>query len=190
VRVTGPAGAKAYVSWIRTGVPDHAPAAADNGLQVRRRYLDRHGNPLTKGSVDSGDLVQVELTVSSPGPLEHLVIEDLLPAGLDIENPRLQTTAAAEGRDHASPTDAGPFNNPRLDVRDDRLVLFGGMTAGGTGKYVYTARAVAPGTFSVPPVRAECMYDLGTNSLWGGGTLKVVAPARAGRAGDVAGTTP
>jgi hypothetical protein len=29
------------------------------------------------------------------------------------------------------------------------------------------------------------MYDLGTNSLWGGGTLKVVAPARGGGGGVV-----
>ena len=66
------------------------------------------------------------------------------------------------------------LRDARLDVRDDRMILFGNLAENGLARHVYAARAVVPGTFVVPPVRVECMYDPGTSSLWGpGGTLEV-----------------
>ena len=82
---------------LQTGVPAKPVTPADNGMQVRRRYLDRHGKPLAGGVVRSGDLVQVELTVSSPTVLENLVVEDLLPGGLEVENPRLERVTGMPG---------------------------------------------------------------------------------------------
>ena len=63
-------------------------------------------------------------------------------------------------------------------MRDDRLVLIGDLIRGGTGTYVYTARAVTPGKFVLPPAHAECMYDRGTNSLSDGGTFEVLSAGR------------
>jgi uncharacterized protein YfaS (alpha-2-macroglobulin family) len=66
------------------------------------------------------------------------------------------------------------MGDARLDVRDDRMILFGHLPISGRARHVYAARAVVPGTFVLPPVRAECMYDPGTCSLWGpGGTFDV-----------------
>ncbi|HWE98060.1 MAG TPA: MG2 domain-containing protein [Tepidisphaeraceae bacterium] len=180
VRLTGPATAKGYVSWLRTGVPLKAAAGSDNGLKIRRRYLDEHGKPLEALRVHSGDLVQVELTLEGSGPMEHIVVEDLLPAGLEIENPRLEGNAAGlvtrgNSRPHLNANEEPHFAAGRADVRDDRLILIGNLTDGRAGTYTYTARAVAPGVFVVPPVKAECMYDSATNSLSGGGTFTVVA---------------
>jgi uncharacterized protein YfaS (alpha-2-macroglobulin family) len=62
-------------------------------------------------------------------------------------------------------------------MRDDRLILMGDLPAGRALTYTYAARAVAPGTFIVPPVRAECMYDIGTAALSGGGQVLHVNPA-------------
>ncbi|HEY2585887.1 MAG TPA: MG2 domain-containing protein [Tepidisphaeraceae bacterium] len=172
--ITGPTNAKAHVAWLQVGVPLSPPAAADHGMSIRRRLLDEHGKPLVANRVRSGDLVQVELTIASATPLEHVAIDDLLPAGLEIENPRLETTAADAAdrpRDDAKPN---VFQDARLDMRDDRLVLIGRLTASGSGTYVYTARAITPGTFALPPAHAECMYDTGTNSLGETGTFEVL----------------
>jgi hypothetical protein len=117
--------------------------------------------------------VQVELSITSETPLEHLVIDDLLPAGLEIENPRLNTTASDVARRPQDAPRDNRFQDARLDVRDDRLVLIGGLTSAGTGTYLYTTRAVTPGRFVLPPVHAECMYDNGINSIWGAGTFEV-----------------
>ncbi len=50
-------------------------------------------------------------------------------------------------------------------MRDDRLIVAGSMPDSGRAVIVYLARAITPGSFIVPPVRAECMYDTGISSL-------------------------
>jgi uncharacterized protein YfaS (alpha-2-macroglobulin family) len=132
--------------------------------------------------------VKVELTVESAAALENVVIEDLLPAGLEIENPRLVTQAPAhrDGADEPGAAGGPPrFDDRRLDVRDDRLILVGHLSAKGAARYVYTSRAVAPGAFVVPPVRGECMYDAGTSSISGGGGELRVTSAEAAKVADV-----
>ncbi len=181
IRVAGPDAACAHVAWLQTGVKSTPPPPADSGLMVRRRYLDEHGKPLEANRVHSGDLVQVELSIQSATPLEHVVIDDLLPAGLEIENPRLEGNAAGLGVKPAHKAVAGDgaeespaFVAARADMRDDRLILVGTLARAGTGTYLYTARAVTPGKYVLPPVKGECMYDLGISSLWGTGTFEVL----------------
>ncbi len=181
LRITGEEKTRAHVTWLQTGISPHPPADADHGLKVRRRYLDRNGDPIRNGAVHSGDLVIVELSIESASPLEHVVIEDLLPAGLEVENPRLLTTEALAAQNgDQSDRKAPVFEDSRLDIRDDRLVVVGHLNATGVGTYRYAARAVTSGIFVTPPVRAECMYDIGTSSIsGGGGTLKVMSASAA-----------
>ena len=181
--VTGKSGAKAHLSWLQVGVPLDPPSASDHGMKIRRRFLDEKGKPLDTNRVHSGDLVQVELSISSATPLHHIVIDDLLPAGLEIENPRLKTTAA-QSVDPADPNTVSKFHDARVDMRDDRIIVVGDLEADGTGTYVYTARAVTPGTFVLPPVHGECMYDIATNSLSGNGTFQVL-PAGSPRIANI-----
>lgn len=176
LEVTGPAGAKAHVAWLQSGVPLTPQPAVDHGMRIRRRLLDERGKPLATNRVHSGDLVQVELSISSDTSLQYVAIDDLLPAGLEIENPRLRTTASDDAVQ--KPKDeqiVNKFQDSRVDMRDDRLVVIGHLSAAGTGTYVYTARAVTPGKFVLPPAHAECMYDRGTNSLSDGGAFEVLS---------------
>ena len=179
VKIAGAPDAKAYVSWLQTGVPLNPPADEDAGMKIRRRYLDSAGQPLG-ANLRSGALVQVEITVESLTSLENVVIDDLLPAGLEIENARLQTTAderqvrrVKRREDEARPAE---FTHGRLDIRDDRLIAMGSLSRAGSASFTYLARAVTPGTYVVPPVRGECMYDIGLHSLSGGGKTLTIAP--------------
>jgi uncharacterized protein YfaS (alpha-2-macroglobulin family) len=179
VQVEGPAGAKAFVSWVQRGVPLEPPAGADHVLKIRRTYLNEKDEPLTAGEIASGTAVKVRLTLETPSELKNVVVEDLLPAGMEIENPRLATTAKKEGEARAGEvTIAPPLASPRLDMRDDRLVLMTNVPAGASS-FTYLARAVTTGTFMVPPVHGECMYDPSINSTSGGGATLVVVPAGA-----------
>ena len=171
VRISGSKSARAYVSWLTHGVPLTPPKPCDNGMTVCRTVLDERGKPIDSGKITSGDLVQIELSVTSSTPLQNLVIEDLLPAGLEIENPRLKTTAAGDVEE--SDKHQNLFQDTRLDMRDDRLVVMGNLTEAGTGTFTYTARAVTPGTFILPPARGECMYDNAINSISESGILHV-----------------
>jgi uncharacterized protein YfaS (alpha-2-macroglobulin family) len=174
-RIQGDPQARGWMTWTASGVPMTPPADVANGLTVRRRWFDEHDNDLAGKVLLSGDLVRVELIVTSDIAYRGVVLEDLLPAGLEIENPRLETTAAAQ-----SQSDDGSYAE-RTEVRDDRLIIMGNLGKNEGGKWAmrarYLARAVTPGTYTLPPVRAECMYDIAVNGIAGAGSM-TVAPAR------------
>jgi hypothetical protein len=168
LELTGPANALGYLSWLQTGVPMAPPADAEHGLKIHRRYLSLDGKELN-GTVQTGDLVRVELSIEAPPGEGNLVIEDLLPAGLEVENPRLETAA----KDSTEP-DAATFGSGCVDMRDDRVIISGDMPGVWQAHCSYLARAITPGTYTVPPVRCEAMYDLNTNAVSGAGKLTVV----------------
>ena len=58
-----------------------------------------------------------------------------------------------------------------MNLRDDRLEVFGELRSGETRAVVYEVRAVTAGSFTVPDVRAEAMYD---PELWARETGQVL----------------
>lgn len=145
---------KVFYVLVADGVPLEAPASFDRGVQVRKVYYGEDGNPLSEGRIHRGESVTVELTLKTERPLENVVVVDLLPGGLEI--------AGAESQE-------GSF----VDRRDDRLLLFI-PHLDGTFTYKYSVTAITAGTFIVPPVKAECMYNPEIASLFGYGTLTIV----------------
>jgi uncharacterized protein YfaS (alpha-2-macroglobulin family) len=146
-----------------------------NGLSVRRSYraLDGTELDLSQGTLKLGDLVFVELEVGNKSGVEiqNIALVDRLPAGFEIENPRLGRTIKI---DWTNPEDAWAYDF--MNQRDDRLEVFGSLPAGTSKKIIYTVRAVTSGKFTVPPVEAEAMYD---PTLWArdkGGTANVSGP--------------
>jgi uncharacterized protein YfaS (alpha-2-macroglobulin family) len=99
--------------------------------------------------------------------LENIAITDLLPAGFEIENPRITET-----------TNYSFIKNPStpefLDIRDDRVNLYtsfrGDMSP---QRFFYMVRAVTAGTYRLAPVAAEAMYNGDYYSGYGQGVVKV-----------------
>jgi uncharacterized protein YfaS (alpha-2-macroglobulin family) len=79
-------------------------------------------------------------------------VVDLLPAGLEIENPRLRSRGQL---DYEPQVDYSPSYQ---DIRDDRILLFSDSLSG-EQHFSYTVRAVTPGRFTIPNAYAEAMYD-------------------------------
>ncbi len=125
------------------------------GLALERRYLNAAGQPLD-GGLALGDLVYVELSLANTTAerVANVALVDRIPAGWEIENPRL-------GRDATAGWIAADelWQADHMDLRDDRIELFGHLGRGEKRKVVYVARAVTAGRFTVPPVEAEAMYD-------------------------------
>ncbi|HEX4797289.1 MAG TPA: MG2 domain-containing protein [Humisphaera sp.] len=186
---TGAPDSAAHISWLQWGVPMQPPAPSDQGIEIRRRYLNERGEPLNLAAVRSGDLVQIEIALRAGEALSNIVIDDLLPAGLEIENPRLENHSAGMVKRDETPHDPNnlDFRPARIDMRDDRLILVGDIHEAGRAVYTYTARAVAPGRFVVPPIQAQCMYDLAISSVSGGGMMNVISPGAPIVAGAEAG---
>jgi len=54
VRISGPANAKAHITWLESGVPLTPPPAADHAMNVRRRFLDERGIILVDFKLEFG----------------------------------------------------------------------------------------------------------------------------------------
>ena len=170
IEITSSGTGRIYVSVTTRGLlSDGSVEEYDRHLQVRRKWSDRHGRPIDPTSMKVGDLVQVEVTLQSVAArgsktIHNVAIVDALPGGMEVENPRLATSATAD-EDQDSEAD-------HVEFLDDRVVLF--ASAGRrVRKFRYALRVIAAGTFSLPSIQASCMYNEGYASLHGGGTVKI-----------------
>ncbi len=125
------------------------PVVAD-GVTLGREYLvdDR-----VREQFRVGDNIVVRLTIETPVPLHHVLLEDPFPAGLEATE---RGTAQVEtgGMEWTEPWE-------NVDVRDDRIALFFRRIE--PGKHVYTVhlRAQSPGRYAVVPASLVPMYRPG-----------------------------
>jgi uncharacterized protein YfaS (alpha-2-macroglobulin family) len=155
------------------GVPAAPLAAGGDGFQIERIYLDRDGHPFdpAKTAVKQGDLVTVLLRGKATDDLDHqALVVDLLPAGLEIENPSVGKGAKlGDIADTLSDTQ-------HVEMRDDRYVAAIDLT-GDTRNFTvaYLARAVTPGHFALPAPYVEDMYRPQYNARGSFGAMSVEA---------------
>jgi alpha-2-macroglobulin len=161
-------GAAFYSVMTRGVQKDDAFHPASAGMEIQREFLDRDGKAIDLNSVRQGDLVAIKTKVRSvSGAIQNVVIVNLLPSGLEVENPRLQSTEQLPWV-----TDANL--QPRyMDLRDDRILLFVDLPADTWQTFYTLVRAVAPGQFRLPPVQVEAMYNPAIRATGERGTMEV-----------------
>ncbi|HYU35732.1 MAG TPA: alpha-2-macroglobulin [Thermoanaerobaculia bacterium] len=159
----------AFYHLLTRGIPtDDAYKPASAGLEVEREYLTREGKAVDLGNVRQGDLLVVKTRVRSvSGPVQNVAIVNLLPSGLEVENPRLETTEKLPWI-----TDAN-MKPSAMDLRDDRILMFANLPPNSWQTFYSLVRAVTPGEFRLPPVQAEAMYDPALRGTGERGTVKV-----------------
>jgi uncharacterized protein YfaS (alpha-2-macroglobulin family) len=106
---------------------------------------------------------------STSGRIDNVVVQSLLPAGLEVENPRLATTERLDWMAEET------LMEGHQDLRDDRILVFTNLDGNGWKTRYSVLRAVTPGRFALPPVQAEAMYHPG---LRGGGALEAITVQR------------
>ncbi|MDO9087058.1 MAG: alpha-2-macroglobulin family protein [Anaerolineaceae bacterium] len=111
--------------------------------------------------IKAGSRVKVRLTMVADNRRYHVALVDPLPAGLEIINPNLAVSESL-------PEDPGQSRNnfywwyqwyQHQNLRDSRVEVFTSLLWDGVYEYTYFARATMPGTFIVPPTKAEEMYS-------------------------------
>jgi len=135
-------------------LPDAGVAASRPGL--RPKPLDKTGRkelragytrvPLATGdAVESGDKIEVVLTITSKNVYDYLAFEDMKPAGCEPMELR------SGGRW------AGGLC-PHIELRDEKVVFFIGLLEQGTHVLRYKLRAETPGKFHALPTTGFAMY--------------------------------
>ncbi len=175
---------KLWLILVSEGVrADETAPYGGSGLVLERRWLDAAGNEIAGAESDAanalsgislGDLVYVELTLrnTSGERMHNIALVDRIPAGWEVENPRL-------GRSDATPewVDSDRlWQADHLDLRDDRVEVFGELDKAEVRQVVYAVRAVTAGRFQLPTADAEAMYDPRNWARVHGGTVVVKGP--------------
>ncbi|MGI9600686.1 MAG: alpha-2-macroglobulin family protein [Acidimicrobiales bacterium] len=172
------AGRLYYRLGLRYAPADLDLDPRDRGFVVQRSYEavddpdDVRRDDDGTWQVRAGAEVRVNLTMVADSRRTHVALTDPLPAGLEPLNPALAVTpdvpAPPDGDDDGfAPADIGFGFFPiypwwqwyeHQNLRDDRAEAFTSLLSGGTYEYSYVARATTPGTFVVPPTKAEEIY--------------------------------
>lgn len=157
-----------YYFWETEGISsDGSYREEDSFLQVRKTFYDRNGKKITSNKFKQNDLIVVKLSLNSlnGARVENVAMTDILPAGFEIENPRISEVPGTEWIKNAA-------KSTYSDIRDDRITFFIDATKN-SRTYYYVVRAVSKGTFQMGPVGADAMYDGEYHSYSGGGTIVI-----------------
>ena len=161
-----------YRLGLRYAPEDLQLEARDEGFVVERSYeaIDdpddvRRGED-GRWHIAPGATVRVRLSMVADAARTNMALVDPLPAGLEIVNPALATSprppAERRGDDggagDVSPVWGGWSWFDHQQGRSDRAEAFASYLPAGTYDYTYVARATTPGTFVVPPAKAEEIY--------------------------------
>ena len=103
----------------------------------------------------------------------HIMVSDYLPAGLEIDNPRLVSSADLANFGWLQRTDAA-----HLEFRDDRFIAAFDREEGSDRNITlaYVVRAVTPGVFVHPAAGVEDMYRPQYSARTSTGMMEVKAP--------------
>ncbi|WP_300426854.1 alpha-2-macroglobulin [uncultured Thalassolituus sp.] len=172
--VTNIGDANLYTNLFYQGYSSTPPDEDTSGqVSVSRRYWNLDGNKLPADqaiTMITGDMMIVELVVYSNKYRPDLLMVDLLPAGLEIENQNLAdstklTDVVIDGEKIGQRLQSSGVVHE--EFRDDRYVA--ALRTGPRRYYnndhdrpahmYYIVRAVTPGTYKVPNPLLEDMYD-------------------------------
>ncbi|WP_428771668.1 alpha-2-macroglobulin [Treponema sp. HNW] len=148
-----------FYQTVQAGFLKRIPEKAEKeGIEVYKEFLNGT-KPSDRFSL--GDEITVKIRVRSTGrqSVHNVALTDMLPAGFeaDIESIR---------------SGSGEWMPDYIDIREDRIVFFGTFTEK-MQTFMYKARAVTNGTFTVPPLYAEAMYDTSVRALVPMDTVKL-----------------
>jgi uncharacterized protein YfaS (alpha-2-macroglobulin family) len=174
IRVTnnGDAGVQAVVSVV--GAPVTPEPAADKGFKIERLYYTLDGEPADVTKVKQNERFAVVLKITEGQPtFGRIIIADYLPAGFEIDNPRLVSsgdTGTLSWIEDAKEPENSEF-------RDDRFTAAFSRSASDKAVFTvaYVVRAVSPGKYVLPQAYVEDMYRPDRFGRSGVGSVEIEA---------------
>jgi alpha-2-macroglobulin len=152
---TGEGSVQAVVTVA--GAPLVPEPPAEKGFKIERKYYTLAGKAADPSKAKQNERFAVVLKITEPQPqFGRLIVADYLPAGFEIDNPRLvssgDTGTLAWIEDAQEPVNS--------EFRDDRFSAAFERKAGDPSVFTvaYVVRAVSPGRYVHPQAYVEDMY--------------------------------
>ena len=153
------AGSLYYTAYLTVSRPAEETAAYGREMSLSRSFavLDEEQSLVFVNQGEVGQLIQVQLTLTLEHDSAYLAVEDTFPAGAEILDTRLKTTAQqTPDFQPTAPFSEGwgwwYFNAPQ--VFDDHIRWSAERLPAGTYQLSYTISLTHPGEFQVLPARA------------------------------------
>ncbi|MFN8155469.1 MAG: MG2 domain-containing protein [Bacteroidia bacterium] len=157
-----------YYFWKSRGLTsDGSYKQEDKNLRVRKTFYNRSGQEIPGNQFRQNDLIVVKISLENLSRefVENVVVTDMLPAGFEIENPRISTIPDLDWiKNNHTPE--------YIDIRDDRINFYC-YAATQPQYFYYVVRAVSPGNYVMGPVSADAMYSGEYHSIYGSGRVLV-----------------
>src|SRR5436190_7367340 len=167
---TGDAPLQAVVSV--SGSPITPEPAASSGFKIERNYFTLDGKPADVSKAKQNDRFAVVLKVTEAKPeYGHIMVADYLPAGLEIDNPKLVSSGDSGTLDWIEDGEE-PENT---EFRDDRFTAAIDRASDDQAVFTvaYVVRAVSPGKYVLPQAYVEDMYNPSRYGRTGTGSVEV-----------------
>jgi alpha-2-macroglobulin len=159
-----------FARIITEGIPAQGQEEdAQNNLGLSVRYTTVKGAPIDITSIEQGTQLVAEVSVTHKGTrsyYENLALAQVFPSGFEINNLRLTDDNAF--------LKSGSYNYQ--DIRDDRVYTYFGLSANETRTFKVLLTASYSGSFYLPAVSCEAMYDHSIYARQKGSLIEIVKP--------------
>jgi len=155
-----------YVKVVYSGIlPVGEEQAEERGLATSIVFKDRGGNIINPSSLSQGTEFVAEVTIGNTKNerVENVALTQIIPSGWEIVNTRF--------------TDFGNFAENAVDytdIRDDRTNFYFPLRANETKTFRILLNASYLGSYYLPGVQCEAMYDNSFLARTKGQWVKVV----------------
>ena len=145
-----------YASVTAVASPEEALPAGGQGYAISRTYYTMDGEETDISQAVQNERYVVQITVTPEHDwAQRLLVTDLLPAGFEIDNPKIIGSADLANFDWLADVEAA-----HTEFRSDRFVAAFNRNEGDGDEITlaYVVRAVTPGTYALPAASVEDMY--------------------------------
>ena len=169
IEISAAGGQATDVTLTTLGVPEIQPGPGGYGYTIERRHFSLEGVEL-----DPSQLVVGQRFVTALRVIPHetvgarLMVDDPLPAGVEIDNPNLLRSGDLRDLDWLNVSEA-----QHAEFRSDRFLAAVDLRGDDPVTLAYVARAVSPGEFHHPAAAVEDMYRPAYRARTGAGRVSI-----------------
>ena len=146
----------------------------EQGMVVVREFVDSKGHILPIDTINENSESWVRLIIVAPEERHFVVIEDILPAGLESVNESLKNVSVLNKERPILKEEGNQLLYfEHKEYHDDRTTLFANYLPAGVYEISYRVRATTPGRYHHPPAQAYQMYIPDVSGHSEGGWLVV-----------------
>ena len=171
LKITNESKGTLFVRVTAIGTPARGQEQAEeSSLVISVRYTDAKNNPIDPSKLEQGTEFMAVVSVKNPGLrgyYQNLALTQIFPSGWEINNLRLTDD------ENTVKTDRGNYQ----DIRDDRVYTYFDLGAGGVRTFKVVLTAGYSGSYYLPAVSCEAMYDRSIYARTMGQVVEVVKEA-------------